>query len=138
MSQQVITTWEMFIRNLDSTMKQKNSPRRHCSSTKRFSVRFMLMSREVITTWEMFLLLLNKTTGVIMTEKSLNCATKQGGKIVHPQVASSCRDLRIVDKCLRLRNQTEIKDCISIYSKREREQSLICLGEGLDSVRSEY
>jgi len=89
------------------------------------------MSREVLRTWEMFVQLLNKTTAVIMPEKSLNCATKQGGKIVHPQVAASCGDLRIVDKCLRLRNQTGIKDCISIYSKREREQSLICCGEAL-------
>jgi len=96
--------------------------------------------REVLRNWEMFVLLLNKlkTTAVIITEKSLNFATKQGGKTVHPQVVASCRDLRIVDKCLRLRNQTEIKDCISIYSKREREQSLIYCGEALDSVRSEY
>jgi len=102
----------------------------------------MLMSQEVITTWEMFIgnldIVLNQTIAVIMTEKSLKCATKRGGKIVHPQVVVSCRDLRIVEKCLRLRDQTEVKDFISIYSKREREQSLICCGEALDSVRSQY
>ena len=95
------------------------------------------MSHEVITTWEMFIVL-NKTIAVRKPEKFLNCATKRRGNIVRPQIAVSCRDLRIVDKCFRLRNQTEIKDFISICSKREREQSLICCGEALDSVRSQY
>ena len=101
----------------------------------------MLMSHEVMT-WKMFINLLNtvlkQTIIVIMTEKSLKCATKRGGKIVHPQVAVSCRDLRISDKCLRLRDQTEIRDFIPIYCKREREQSLVFCCEALDSVKSEY
>ena len=106
------------------------------------------MSHEGIITWEMFMgnldsikllnIVLNQAIVVIMTEKFFKCAIKRGGKIVHPQVAVSFGDLRISDKCLRLRDQTEIKDFIPIYCKREREQSLICCCEALDSGRSEY
>jgi len=49
----------------------------------------MVMSQEAIRTWVMFMKLLNKTIAARMPENSLNCATRQGGKIVHPQVAVS-------------------------------------------------
>ena len=49
---------ELFIKLLDSTMKQNNMTERHWSSAKSYSERMIVISQQVIRTWEMFIMLL--------------------------------------------------------------------------------
>ena len=61
MLHQAITTWEIIITTLESTMKQKNTTRKHWSSLKRFLARNMPMSHQAMETWEMIICSLDST-----------------------------------------------------------------------------
>lgn len=71
MSQQVITSWELFIELLNSTMRQQNATKMSTHhQEKRYSRSSKMMSQQVKRTWKIFIKLMDVTV-------KQKCATKR-------------------------------------------------------------